>query len=89
MFSKQSLIPHSRAYTHENQFLLQPPAPEGTFKDGKLHFVLNLPGPNNTTRHVVYDGERPSAVPKSVTNVAAMMILPISVLVSPASTSTA
>jgi len=33
--------------------------------------------------------ERPSAVPKSVTNVAAMMILPISVLVSPVSTSTA
>jgi len=36
-----------------------PPAPEGTFKDGKLHFVVNLPGPNNTTRQVVYDGAIP------------------------------
>ncbi len=30
---------------------------EGTFKDGKLHFVVNLLGQKNTTRQIVYDGK--------------------------------
>jgi alpha-galactosidase len=34
----------------------QTPISEGTFKDGKLHFVVKLPGPNNSTRQIVYDG---------------------------------
>ena len=35
----------------------QRPIAEGTFKEGKLHFVVNQPGPNNTTRQIVYDGQ--------------------------------
>ncbi len=34
----------------------QLPISDGTFKEGKLHFVVSFPGPNNSTRQIAYDG---------------------------------
>ncbi len=37
------------------------PIADGSFKGGLLHFVVNLRGPNNTTRQLVYDGKAAEA----------------------------